>query len=88
MTPHAQEPAPVHSNRIGLHGQRGAPGLAVFCASHTVVLDGSLFEKEQGGHTFGHGPHGTATLGYSNRSQRRRRTNTVPPSRLMEPMPQ
>jgi hypothetical protein len=20
-------------------------------------LDGSLFEKEQGGHTFGHGPH-------------------------------
>jgi len=32
MTPHAQEPAPVHSNRIGLHGQRGAPGRAVFHA--------------------------------------------------------
>ena len=27
MTPHAQEPTPVHTNRIGLHGQRGAPGL-------------------------------------------------------------
>ena len=53
-----------------------------------MVLDGSLFEKEQGGHTFGLGPHGAATLGYSNRSPRRRKTNTVPPSRLMEPMPQ
>ena len=42
MTPHAQEPTPLHSNRIGLHGQRGAPGLAVLYASHTVVLDGSL----------------------------------------------
>ena len=31
--------------------------------SHTVVLDGSLFEKEQGGHTFGLGPHGSATFG-------------------------
>ena len=51
MTPHAQEPTPVHSNRIGLHGQRGAPGLAVY-VSHTVVSDGSLFEKEQGGQTF------------------------------------
>ena len=57
MTPHAQEPTPLHSNRIGLHGQRGAPGRGVFYASHTEVLDGSLFEKEQGGHTFGHGPH-------------------------------
>jgi len=28
MTPHAQEPTPVHSNRTGLHGPRGAPGLA------------------------------------------------------------
>jgi hypothetical protein len=53
-----------------------------------VVLDGSLFEKGQGGHTSGHGPHGPATLGYSNRGQRRRRTNTVSPSRGMEPMPQ
>jgi hypothetical protein len=70
-------------------------GGSLFCSwtcpeqgSHTEVLDGSLFEKEQGGHTFGHGPHGVATLGYSNRGQRRRRTNTVPPSRVMEPMPQ
>jgi hypothetical protein len=70
-------------------------GGSIFCSwtcpeqgSHIVVLDGSLFEKEQGGHTFGHGPHGAATLGYSNRGQRRRRTNTVPPSRVMEPMPQ
>ena len=68
-------------------------GGSLFCSgtcqeqgSHTVVLDGSLFEKEQGGHTFGHGPHGAATLGCSNRSQRRRRPNTVHPSRLMEPM--
>ena len=61
MTPHAQEPTPVHSNRIGLHGQRGAPGLAVLYASHTVVLDGSLFEKEQGGHTFSFEPRGAAT---------------------------
>jgi hypothetical protein len=53
-----------------------------------VVLDGSLFEKGQGGHTFGLGPLGVATRGYANRSQGRRRTNTVPPSRLMEPMPQ
>ena len=30
MTPHAQEPAPLHSNRIGLDGQRGLPGRAVF----------------------------------------------------------
>ena len=44
-------------------------------------------KKNQGGHTFGLGPHGSATLGCSNRSQRRRRTNKVPPSRLMEPMP-
>ena len=42
----------MHSNSIGLHGQRGAPGLAVLYASHTVVLYGSLFEKEQGGQTF------------------------------------
>ena len=61
MTPHAQEPTPVHTNRIGLHGQRGAPGLAVLYASHTVVLDGSLFEKEQGGHTSSFEPHGAAT---------------------------
>ena len=39
-------------------------GGSIFCSwtcpeqgSHIVVLDGSLFEKEQGGHTFGHGPH-------------------------------
>ena len=61
MTPHAQEPTPVHSNRTGLVGQRGLPGRAVFYASHTVVLDGSLFEKEQGGHTFSFEPHGAAT---------------------------
>ena len=60
MTPHAQEPTPVHTNRIGLHGQRGAPGLAVLYASHTVVLDGSLFEKEQGGQTVSFEPHGAA----------------------------
>ena len=30
---------------------------------HTVVLDGFLFEKEPGGHTFGLGPHGEATFG-------------------------
>ena len=54
--------------------------------SHTAVLDGSLFEKEQGGHTFGHGPHGAATFGGSNRSQRRRRPNTVHLSLMMEPM--
>ena len=60
MTPHAQEPRPLHSNHIGLHGQRGAPGLAVLYASHTVVLDGSLFEKEQGGQTFSFEPHGAA----------------------------
>ena len=35
----------MHSNRIGLHFQRSAPGLAVLYTSHTVVLDGSLFEK-------------------------------------------
>jgi hypothetical protein len=57
MTPHAQEPTPVHSNRIGLDGQRGAPGRAVCYASHTVGLDGSLFEKEQGGHTCSFEPH-------------------------------
>ena len=56
MTPHAQEPTPVYST--ALHGQRGAPGLAVY-ASHTVVSDGSLFEKEQGGQTFSE-PHGAA----------------------------
>jgi len=61
MTPHAQEPTPVHSNRTGLVGQRVLPGRAVFYASHTVVLDGSLFEKEQGGHTFSCEPHGAAT---------------------------
>jgi hypothetical protein len=44
-----------------MHGQRGAPGRAVFHASHTVVLDGSLFEKEQGGHTFSFEPQGAAT---------------------------
>ena len=45
-------------------------GGSLFCSgtcpeqgSHTVVLDGSLFEKEQGGHTFGLGPHGAATFG-------------------------
>ena len=61
MTPHALEPTPVHLNRIGLHGQRGAPGLAVLYASHTVVVDGSLFQKEQGGHTCSFEPHGAAT---------------------------
>ena len=42
----------------------GILGGSLFCSwtcpeqgSHTAVLDGSLFEKEQGGHTFGHGPH-------------------------------
>jgi hypothetical protein len=54
--------------------------------SHTAVLDGSLFEKEQGGHTFVPRPHGAATIGGSNRSQRRRRPNTVHPSRLMGSM--
>ena len=54
--------------------------------SHTAVLDGSLFEKEQGGHTFVPRPHGAATIGGSNRSQRRRRPNTVHPARLMGPM--
>jgi hypothetical protein len=46
MTPHAQEPTPVHPNRIGLHGQRGAPGLAVLYASHTVVFGrrGGVFD--------------------------------------------
>ena len=29
-----------------------------------MVLDGSLFEKEQGGHTFALEPHGGATAGY------------------------
>jgi hypothetical protein len=51
----------VHSDSTGVVGQRGAPGRAVFYASHTVVLDGSLFEKEQGGHTFSFEPHGAAT---------------------------
>ena len=60
MTPHAQEPTPVHSNCIGLHGQRGAPGRIVFYESHTVVL-GCLFEKEQGGHTFPFEQHGSVT---------------------------
>ena len=43
-------------------------GGSLFCSwtcpeqgSHTVVLDGSLFEKEQGGHTFALEPHGAAT---------------------------
>ena len=46
-------------------------GGSLFCSwtcpeqgSHTVVLDGSLFEKEQGGHTFALEPHGGATAGY------------------------
>ena len=71
----------------------GMLGGSLFCSwtcpeqgSHTAVLDGSLFEEEQGGHTFLHGPYGAATLGGSNRSQRRRRPNTVHPSRVMEPM--
>ena len=45
-------------------------GGSLFCSrtcpeqgSHTVVLDGSLFEKEQGGHTFALEPHGGATAG-------------------------
>ena len=42
----------MHSNRTRLVGQRVLPGCAVVYASNTVVLDGSLFEKEQGGHTF------------------------------------
>ena len=57
MTPHAQEPTPVHSNRRGLHVQRGAPGLAVLYEP-TVVLDGALFEKEQDGQTVSFEPHG------------------------------
>ena len=58
MTPHVQQPTPLHSNRIGLHGQRGAPGLVVLYASHTVVLAGALLGKEQGGQTVL--PHGSA----------------------------
>ena len=71
----------------------GILGGSLFCSwtcpeqgSHTAVLDGSLFEKEQGGHTFVPRPHGAATIGGSNRSQRRRRPNTVHPARLMGPM--
>ena len=46
-------------------------GGSLFCSwtcpeqgSHTVVLDGSLFKKEQGGHTFALEPHGVATACY------------------------
>ena len=71
----------------------GILGGSLFCSwtcpeqgSHTAVLDGSLVEKEQGSHTFVPRPHGAATIGGSNRSQRRRRPNTVHPARLMGPM--
>ena len=46
-------------------------GGSLFCSwtcpeqgSHTVGLDGSLFNKEQGGHTFSSEPHGAATAWY------------------------
>ena len=37
MTPHAQESAPLHSNRRGLLGQRGAPGRAALAEQSSAV---------------------------------------------------
>ena len=54
--------------RLPLWPMSASLGGSLFCSwtcpeqgSHTVVLDGSLFEKEQGGHTFSFEPRGAAT---------------------------